>query len=185
MAPKEVQNCFFCLQTRKWGLTKMVGWQEKPAIDKEGTLFPRTPQESTQHQLDQRCPTQFPRTHPASLLLCLPSAPLPQASDRRQRGQRNSHQRPRTHGKEIRALGTLLPGGSEASPTAWLLSRVRVWGVLPLASSYVKCQTAGGQPELSWPSGPHLGHVCAHTNWGEGAAKKSLSVSSVRVTAKL
>lgn len=44
----------------------------------------------------------------------------------------------------------------------------RVWGVLPLASSYVKCQTAGGQPEQSRPSGPHLGHVCAHTSWGRG-----------------
>lgn len=116
----------------------------------------------------QRHPCQFPRTHPTSHLSCLPSAPLPQASKRRQRGQWNSHQRPQTHGKEIRALGTLLPGGSEASPPAWLLSRVRVWGLMSPASSYVKCQTAGGQPKQSWPSGPHLGHVCAHTNWGRG-----------------
>lgn len=127
-------------------------------------------------------------THPGSpgpTLPPLPSAPLPQASNRRQRGQRNSHQRPQTHGKEIRALGTLLPGGSEASPPAWLLSSVRVWGVLPPASSYVKCQTAGGQPSAKlakWPpSGP-----CVRTHeLGEAAAKNSLSVSSVRVTAKL
>lgn len=43
-----------------------------------------------------------------------------------------------------------------------------MWGVLPLVSSYVKCQTAGGQPEQSWPSGPHLGRVCTHMNWGGG-----------------
>lgn len=136
----------------------------------------------------QRHPSQVPGTHPASFLSHLPSASLPQASKGRQRGRWNSHQRPRTHGKEIRALGTLLPGGSEASPPAWLLSRVGVWGLLPLASSYVKRQTAGGQPELSWPSGPHLGRVCTHELGGGGGgrgSKESLSVSSVRATAKL
>lgn len=116
----------------------------------------------------QRHPSQVPGTHPASFLSHLPSASLPQASKGRQRGRWNSHQRPRTHGKEIRALGTLLPGGSEASPPAWLLSRVGEWGLLPLASSYVKRQTAGGQPELSWPSGPHLGRVCTHELGGGG-----------------
>lgn len=111
---------------------------------------------------------------PASFLSHLSSVPLPQISKGRQRGQWNSHQRPWTHGKEIRALGTLLPGGSEASPPAWLLFRVGVWGVLPLVSSYVKCQTAGGQPEQSWPSGPHLGRVCTHTNWGVGGQQRIL-----------
>lgn len=146
----------------------------------------------------QKHPSHFPGTHTGLALFlslsvfCFGSLPLfsPLSSlcGRGQKGQWNSHQKPQAHGKEIRALGILLPGGSEASPPAWLLSGMRVWWgcVLTLASSYVKHQTAGGQPGRSWPSGPHLGSMCAHTGTeGEGTVQKSLPVSSVRATAKL
>lgn len=76
----------------------------------------------------------------------------------------------RTHGKEIRALGILLPQGSKASPPVWLLSGMGVAGgvgcALALDSSYVKCQTAGGRP-----SSPHLGCVCAHALGGGESAE--------------
>lgn len=38
-ARKEAQNCF-CLHIRKWGLTKKVGWQEKPANRWRGDFVP-------------------------------------------------------------------------------------------------------------------------------------------------
>lgn len=69
--------------------------------------------------------------------------------------QWNSHQKPQAHGKEIRALGILLPGGSEASPPAWLLRGMGCGGcVLTLAASYVKHQPAGGQPEQAGQAAP-------------------------------
>lgn len=101
----------------------------------------------------------------------LPSAPLLQASNKRQRGQRNSHQRPQTHGKEIRALGTLLPGGSEASPPARLLSRVRVWGLMPRPPHMSNAK----QQEVSLSKAGRVAPIwamCAHTRTGGEGSKE-------------